>query len=153
MVAVGGFEPPAFGLCDLIHFSVRDCKSLQSAGQFRLPFRKIEGKETARLGFGVEEEDPVGLREDRNHWSRLAHLSAHGGDNAGRDGQTPTDDPRLLASQRSARDQQVPPGNNKKQTPRAEEARGRHPARRGVVGEQIDPSQLIREVRFSGPIE
>ncbi len=132
---------------------VEIAKSLQSAGRFRLPFRKIEGKETARLGFGVEEEDPAGVQEDRNHRSRLAHLSAHGGNDAGRDGRTPTDDPRLLASQRSARDQQVSPGNNQKQTPRAGQVSGCHPAKWRVVGKQIDLGQLIREVRFSSLIE
>ena len=127
---------------------VEIAKSLQSAGRFRLPFRKTEGQETARLGFGVEEEDPAGLQEDRHHRRRLAHLSAHGGNHAGRDGRTPTDDPRLLASQRSARDQQVSPGNNKKQTPRAGEARGCHPARWRVVWKQVNPNQLTREVCF-----
>src|SRR5664279_263836 len=70
---------------------VEIAKSLQPAGRFRLPFRKTEGKETARLGFGVEEEDPAGLQEDRHHRRRLAHLSAHGGNHAGRDGRTPID--------------------------------------------------------------
>ncbi len=85
---------------------VESAKSLQPAGRFRLSFRKTEGKETSRLGFGVEEKDPAGLQEDRHHRRRLAHLSAHCGNHAGRDGRTPIDDPRLLASQRSARDQQ-----------------------------------------------
>src|SRR6266849_4485708 len=127
---------------------VEIAKSLQSAGRFRLSFRKTEGKETARLGFGVEEEDPAGLQEDRHHRRRLAHLSAHGGNHAGRDGRTPIDDPRLLASQRSARDQQVSPGNDKKQTPRAGEARGCHSARGRAVGKQINLDPLAREVRF-----
>src|ERR1700730_11157699 len=72
---------------------VEIAKSLQPAGRFRLSFRKTEGKETARLGFGVEEEDPAGLQEDRHHRRRLAHLSAHGRNHAGRDGRTPTNDP------------------------------------------------------------
>jgi hypothetical protein len=38
-------------------------KSLQPAGRFRLPFGKTEGKQTARPGFGVEEEDPTGLKK------------------------------------------------------------------------------------------
>src|SRR3984957_4920785 len=46
---------------------VEIAKSLQPAGRFRLSFRKTEGKETARLGFGVEEEDPAGVQEDRHH--------------------------------------------------------------------------------------
>jgi hypothetical protein len=125
-------------------------KSLQPAGGFRLSFRKTEGKETARLGFGVEKEDPAGLHEDRHHRRRLAHLSAHGGDHAGRDGRTPINDPRLLASQRSARYQQISPGNDKKQTPRAGEARGCHSARGNTVGKQINLDPLTREVRFFG---
>src|SRR5208282_3639095 len=117
-------------------------KSLQPAGRFRLLLGKTEWKQTARPGFGVEEEDPTGLREDWHHRRGLAHSSAHGGNHAGRDGRTPTDDPRLLASQRSARDQQVSPGNDKKQTPSAGEARGCHPAWGCVVGKQIKPNPL-----------
>ena len=91
----------------------------------------------------------TGLQENWHYRRGLAHLSAHGGNHAGRDGRTPIDDPRLLASQRSARDQQVSPGNDKKQTPRAGEARGCHPAWGCVVGKQIKPNPLAREVRFS----
>src|SRR5713226_6891522 len=127
---------------------VEVAESLQPTGRFRLPFGKTEGKQTARPGFGVEEEDPTGLQEDRHHRGGLAHLSAHGGNHAGRDGRTPIDDPRLLASQRSARDQQVSPGNDKKQTPRAGEARGCHSARGRAVGKQINLDPLAREVRF-----
>ena len=86
-------------------------------------------------------------------WVLRASLSAHGGNHAGRDGRTPTDDPRLLASQRSARDQQVSPGNNKKQTPRAGEARGCHPARWRVGGKQINLDPLAGEVRFFGLLD
>src|SRR5450631_1970465 len=132
---------------------VEIAKSLQPAGRFRLSFRKIEGKETARLGFGVEEENPAGLQEDRHHRRRLAHVSAHGGNHAGRDGRTPIDDPRLLASQRSARDEQVSPGNDKKQTPRARKARGCHSARRCADGKQINLDPLAREVRFFGLLD
>src|ERR1700687_843996 len=125
-------------------------KSLQPAGRFRLPFGKTEGKQTARPGFGVEEEDPNGLQEDRHHRRGLAHFSAHGGNHAGRDGRTPTDDPGLLASQRSARDQQVSPGNDKKQTLGAGEARGCHPAWGCVVGKQIKPNPLATK-KFASP--
>ncbi len=58
----------------------------------------------------------------------------------------PTNDPRLLASQRFARDQQVSPGNDKKQTSRTGEACGCHPARWCVVGKQINPDPVAREV-------
>ncbi len=54
-------------------------KSLQPDGRFRLPFGKTEGKQTARPGFGVEEEDTTGLQENWNHRRGLAHFSAHGG--------------------------------------------------------------------------
>jgi len=60
----------------------------------------------------------------------------------------PIDDPRLLASQRFARDQQVSPGNDKNQTPRAGEARGCHSAGGRAVGKQINLDPLAREVRF-----
>jgi hypothetical protein len=66
---------------------------------------------------------------------------------------TPIDDPRLLASQRSARDQQVSPGNDKKQTPRPGEARGCHSARGRTVGKQINLDPLAREVRFFGLLD
>ena len=69
-------------------------------GDFVFPSERLKGKQTARLGFGVEEEDPTGVQEDRHHRRGLAHISAHGGNHAGRDGRTPTHDPRLLAPQR-----------------------------------------------------
>ena len=65
----------------------------------------------------------------------------------------PIDDPRLLASQRFARDQQVSPGNDKKQTPRAGEARGCHSAGGRAVGKQINLDPLAREVRFFGLLD
>jgi hypothetical protein len=105
--------------------------------------------DAADLGFGVEEKDSIGVQEDRHHGSGLAHISAHGGSHAGRDGRAPIDDPRLLASQRSAHDQQVSPGNDKKQTPRAGEARGCHSARGRALGKQINLDPLAREVRVT----
>ncbi|MGZ7076049.1 MAG: hypothetical protein ACXVJL_08640 [Candidatus Angelobacter sp.] len=75
-------------------------KSLQPAGRFRLPFGETEGKQTTRLGFGVEEKDSTGVQEDRHYGSGLAHISAHRGNHAGRDGRTPTNDPGLTCATR-----------------------------------------------------
>src|SRR5450759_4769020 len=52
--------------------------------------------------------------------------------------------------QRSTRDQQVSPGNDKKQTLSAGEARGCHPAWGCVVGKQIKPNPLAPE-KFASP--
>ena len=90
-------------------------KSLQPAERFRLPFGETEGEQTARPGLRVEEEDPTGLQEDRHHRRGLAYFSAHGRVHAGGHGRTPTHDPRLLASQQSARNQQVSSGNDEEQ--------------------------------------
>jgi integrase len=77
-------------------------------GDFVFSSERLKGSKPLDLASGVEEENPTGIQEDRHHGSGLAHFSAHGGYHAGRDGRTPAHDPRLLASQQSARHQQVP---------------------------------------------
>jgi hypothetical protein len=113
-------------------------KSLQPAGRFRLPFGETEGQQTTRLGFGVEEKDSTGVQEDRHHGSGLAHISTHGGNHAGRDGRTPTDDPRLLATRKFACNQQVSSGNDIEQTFGTRKIGGGHSARRRAIGKQIN---------------
>ena len=113
-------------------------KSLQPTGRFRLRFGETEGQQTTRLGFGVEEKDSTGVQEDRHHGSGLAHISAHGGNHAGRDGRTPTNDPGLLAPCEFARNQQVSSGNNNEQAFGTGKAGGRHSARGRAIGKQIN---------------
>src|SRR5882762_10150668 len=117
-------------------------KSLQPAGRFRLPFGETEGQQTTRLGFGVEEKDSTGVQEDRHHGSELAHISAHGGNYAGRDGRTPTNDPRLLTPREFARNQQVSSGNDNEQAFGTRKAGGRHFARGRAIGKQINSGPL-----------
>src|SRR6266478_853702 len=117
-------------------------KSLQPAGRFRLPFGETEGQQTTRLGFGVEEKDSTGVQEDRYHGSGLAHISAHGGNHAGRDGRTPTNDPGLLAPCEFARNQQVSSGNNNEQAFGTGKAGGRHSVRGRAIGKQINSGPL-----------
>lgn len=78
-------------------------KSLQPARRFRLPLGKAEGQQTARLSFGVEEEDSTGVQEDRDRRRGLAHVSAHSGHHVGRNGRTSTHDLGLLAPRQPAR--------------------------------------------------
>src|SRR6266849_230652 len=132
--AVADASDPEAGLA-----GVEVTKSLQPAARFRLPFETAEGEQTARLSFGVEEKNPTGVRGDRHRGRGVAHFSAHGGLHVGRDGRTPTHDPRLLASQQPARHQQVPSGNDKEQAYGTGKARGCHPAWGCAVGKQIKP--------------
>src|SRR5882724_678221 len=122
-------------------------KSLQPTGRFRLRFGDTEWQQTTRLGFGVEEKDSTGVQEDRHHGSGLAHISAHGGNHAGRDGRTPTNDPGLLASRKFARNQQVSSGNDNEQAFGTRKAGGRHSARGRAIGKQINfgPLGFLRE--------
>ncbi len=122
-------------------------KSLQPAGRFRLPLGETEGQQTTRLGLGVEEKDSTGVQEDRHHGSGLAHISAHGGNHAGRDGRTPTNDPGLLAPREFACNQQVSSGNDNEQAFGTRKVGGRHSARGRAIGKQInfDPLGSARE--------
>ena len=104
--------------------------------------RETEGQQTTRLGFGVEEKDSTGVQEDRHHGSGLAHISAHGGNHAGRDGRTPTHDPGLLTSREFACNQQVSSGNDNEQAFGTRKAGGRHSARGRAIGKQINPGPL-----------
>jgi hypothetical protein len=67
-------------------------------------------------------------------------FSAHGRVHAGGHGRTLTHDPRLLASQQSARNQQVSSGNDEEQALGAGKAGGCRPARGWVVGKQVKPN-------------
>ena len=101
---------------------VEIAKSLQSAGRFRLPPRKIERKKPLDLDSVLKKkiQPTFKLTFKRIGITGVGwHTLRHSGNHAGRDGRTPIDDPRLLASQRSARDQQISPGDNRKQKCRA----------------------------------
>jgi len=83
---------------------VEIAKSYNQPGDFVFP-SEDEGKETARLGSVLKKKIPpafkrIGITGVGGHTFR--HTVEH----AGRDGRTTNDDSRLLASQRSARDQQ-----------------------------------------------
>ena len=117
-------------------------KSLQPAERFRLPFRETEGEQTARPGLRVEEEDPTCIQEDRHHRRGLAYFSAHGRVHAGGHGRTPTHDPRLLASQQSACNQQVSSGNDEEQALGAGQTGGCHLAEGYFVGKQVKPNPV-----------
>src|SRR5437660_9151446 len=108
-------------------------KSLQPADGLRLPVRKAQGQQTTRLGFGVEEEDPTGVQENRHQGCGLAYIPAHGGNHARRDGRTPAHDPGLLAPRESACDQQVSSGNDNEQTAGTGEVGGCESASRRAV--------------------
>jgi hypothetical protein len=53
--------------------------SLQPPWQLRLLFRKTQRAQTARLGFGIEKENPTSIQENRHHGRGLAHISAYVG--------------------------------------------------------------------------
>jgi hypothetical protein len=99
---------------------VEVAKSLQPAERLRLPFGETEGEQTARSGFqpAFRTIGIIGVG-----------FSAHGRVHAGGHGRTLTYDPRLLALQQSARNQQVSSGNNEEQALGAGKAGGCHHAR------------------------
>jgi len=73
----------------------------------------------------------------------LAHISAHGGNHAGRDARTSTNDPGLLAPRESTRNQQVSSGNDNEQPSGTRKAGGRHSARGRAIGKQINSGPLV----------
>ena len=105
----------------------------------------VERKQTTRLGFGVEEENPAGVQENRNQGSGLAHIPALGGNHARRDGRTPTHDPGLLAPRQSACDQQVSSGHSNEQTAGTGKAGGCDSARRRAISKQVNSGPLTSQ--------
>src|SRR5258708_2022628 len=81
--------------------------------------------------------------QSRQHWRRLAHVSAYGRDDAGRDGRTSTHDPRLFALQQSPRDEQISSSNTGKQSSRARKTGGCDLAEWLAVGEQINSDSVV----------
>ena len=112
---------------------------------FWLGVRKAQGRQAARLGFGVEEEDPTGVQENRYQGLGLAHIPAHGRNHARRHGRTPTHDPGLLVPRQSACDQQVSSGDDNEQTAGTGKAGGCDSARRRAVGKQVNSGPLTRQ--------
>src|SRR6267142_883235 len=85
----------------------------------------------------------LALCEGWHHRRGLAHVSAHGWDDAGRDGRTSTHDPQLLASQQSPCDEQVSSSNVAEQTPWHKEIGRCYLAGWRAVGEQINSYSVV----------
>src|SRR5712664_1767373 len=81
--------------------------------------------------------------QSRHHWRRLAHVSAYGRDDAGRDGRTSTHDPRLFASQQSPCDEQVSLGNTGAEAPGARKTSRCDLAGWFAAGEQINSHSVV----------
>lgn len=127
-------------------------KPLHQARGLRIPLTAICGSEAFGSCSDPQTPYPTCVREARNCWRRLAHVSPHCGDDAGRNGRTPTHHPRLLAAQQSARDKQVPAGHLEEQTPCPRETGGRNSAHRDPfeLKIQLDPighEKTARECR------
>src|SRR5260370_15335049 len=116
---------------------------LQRTRGFRFPVSSPQRKEATRPCCCPPAEDPACFHQSRHHWRRLAHVSAYGRDDAGRDGRTSTHDPRLFASQQSPRDEQVSSSNTGKQTSRARKTGGCDLAEWLAVGEQINSDSVV----------
>jgi hypothetical protein len=102
--------------------------------------RKAERKQTTRLGFGVEEEAPTGVQADRHRGSGLAHISAHGGNHARREGE------HQLMSRDYLRNANLHVTNKHLQatitSKRLAQAGGRHSARGRAIGKQVNSGPL-----------
>ena len=101
-------------------------------GDFVFPSERLKGSKPLDLASVLKKKISTGVQEDRHHGSGLAHISAHGGNHAGRDGRTPTNDPGLLAPREFACNQQVSSGNDNEQAFGTRKIGGRHSAR-GVL--------------------
>jgi hypothetical protein len=109
----------------------------------RFPIPAPQREEAAGPCRRSQAEDSTGVCEGWRYRSGLAHVSAHGRDNAGGDGRTSTHDPRLLASQQSPCDQQISSGNTGAEAPGARKISRCHLAGRFAVGEQINSDSVF----------
>ena len=116
---------------------------LQRTRGFRFPFSSLQREETVGSGCRSQAENPTRFCRDRHPWRRLAHVSSHGRDDAGRDGGTSTHDPRLLASHQSSCDEQVSSSNAGEKTPRASKVGRCHLAGRRPFGEQANSDSVV----------
>lgn len=128
----------------------RAAQSLHTTNRFRFSVSLLQRTESARSGRGSEAEDPAGFRQARHHWRGRAYVSPHRGDDAGRDGRTPTHHPRLPASQQSFHvTQQVPAGNTQQQALGPRQTCRRHIACRSAAGETINPHPVRAAARVA----
>src|SRR5580658_7215400 len=116
---------------------------IQRTWGFRFPISSPQREEAARPCRRSQKEDTTRVCEGWHHRRGLAHLSAHGRNDAGRDGRTSTHDPRLLASQQSPCDEQVSSSNVAEQTPGARKISRCDLAGWRAVGEQINSHSIV----------
>src|SRR5260370_25618441 len=116
---------------------------LQRTRRFRFPVSSPQRKEAIGPCCCPQAEDPACFHQSRHHWRRLAHVSAYGWDDPGRDGRTSTHHPRLFASQQSPRDEQISSSNTGKQASRARETGGCDLAEWLAVGKQINSDSVV----------
>src|SRR6266436_5397438 len=116
---------------------------IQRTWGFRFSISSPQREEAAGPWRRSEKEGPTGVCEGWHPRRGLAHVSAHGWDDAGRDGRTSTHDPRLLASQQSPCDEQVSSSDVAEQTPGTREIGRCYLAGWRAVGEQINPHSVV----------
>ena len=112
-------------------------------GDFVFPSRRRKGKKPLDLAAVLKKKIQPAFAKVGITRRGLAHVSAHGWDDAGRDGRTSTHDPRLLASQQSPCDEQVSSSNIAEQTPGAREIGRCYLAGWRAVGEQINSHSVV----------
>jgi hypothetical protein len=118
-------------------------EQIQRTWGFRFSISSPQREEATGPCPRSEKEGPTGVCEGWHHRRGLAHVSAHGWDDAGRDGRTSTHDPRLLASQQSPCDEQVSSSNAGEQTPGTREIGRCYLAGWRAVGEQINSHSVV----------
>jgi len=122
---------------------VEIAKRLQRTWGFCISLSSPQRQEATGPCRCTQTQDPAGLYGGRHNRRRLAHVSAHGWGDAGRDGRTSTHDPRLLASQQSSCDEQVSSGNTGAETPGTRKIGRCDLARWVAAGEQINADSVV----------
>ena len=130
-----------------MHLALKDAllewKSQSEFNGFRFPLSTPQRKEAAGPCRGSQEKDPAGVREGWNQRRGMAHVSAHSRNDAGRDGRTSAHNPRLLAPQQPACDEQVSSSDTGEQTPGTREIGRCNLAGRRAVREQNDSHSVV----------
>jgi hypothetical protein len=83
---------------------------------FVFPSERLKGNKPLDLASVLKNKIQPAFKKNRYQGCGLAHIPAHGGKHARRDGRTPTHNPGLLAPCQSACDQQVSSGDDNEQT-------------------------------------
>jgi hypothetical protein len=118
-------------------------EQIQRTWGFRFSISSPQREEATGPCPRSEKEGPTGVCEGWYHRRGPAHVSAHGWDDAGRDGRTSTHDPRLLALQQSPCDEQVSSSNVAEQTLGTRKIVRCYLARWRAVGEQINSHSVV----------